>query len=135
MQSMNTRASVLVITAALGASCLGRQLTFDRLRAADRIDIRTNHQQPLRTIRDPEVIDAARDAVARHDAGWKTPWYGSPVPRLQVSFFHGTELVGGYGVGKDFLTTESGPALLTRPVPPEEAARIAQILGVPITDE
>jgi hypothetical protein len=135
MRSLNTASLVVALTAALSASCLGHHLTFDHLRGADRVEVTTRHQRLLKTIREPAVISAASEAVARHDAGWEAPWHGTPVVRLQVSFFRGDRLVGGYGVGKDFLTTDPGPALMSRSITPEEAARIAQVLGLTLPEE
>src|SRR5262245_32837775 len=108
-------------------------MTFDHLRGADRVEIRTNNDQRVKTIRDPAVTRAARAAVARHDLGWKKPWYGTPVPALQVNFFRDVRLLGGHGVGGDFLTTDPGPSFMLRSITPQEVDEITLLLGVALT--
>jgi len=121
---------VLLVLTAVQLACLGRQVTFDHLRGADRVEVRTIHDGRVTTIRDPAVISAAQAAVARHDMGWDSPRSGAPAPMIQVSFYRGDLLLGGYGVGKDFLTTDQGGASLSRSIVPEEAEQITRLLRV-----
>ena len=127
--------AVVLLCAVVVFGCFGHAMTFDHLRDVDRVEVRTNHDKLLKTIQDAAVIAAAQAAVARHDLGWSTPWYGTPVPRLQVNFYKAGQLLGGYGVGIDFLTTDPGPTFMSRAITHSEALQIAATVGVPLPSE
>jgi hypothetical protein len=123
----------LVVLACVG--CLGEQVTFEGLRDADRIEVTTRHGQLTTAVHDPSVIAAVHAMVAKHDSGWSTPRYGTPEPLLHVSFYRGTRLLGGFGLGKDFLTSGPGPKFMMRSVPTADIAAIARMLQVPLGND
>jgi hypothetical protein len=113
---------------ALAAGC-GRRLAFDHLNRADRIEVRAN-AQVLRVIEDQTTIAQARQFIAGRADGWRQNVAGTPIPVFVVYFYAGEQSLGGYGVGADFLTSDPGGGLLTRPVSPSECAKVAASLGV-----
>jgi len=121
-------AIAIAVLASVG--CWGQQVTFEHLQHADRIEV-TRHGVLTTTVRDPNVIGAVYAMVARHDSGWRTPSHGSPAPVLHVKFFRGSELLGGFGLGKDFLTSNPGPLFMMRTIPATETAELARMLQVP----
>lgn len=113
-----------------GFACTGEQVIFDGLRDADRIEVTTSHTKVLAAIQDPDTIAAVHAIVARHDLGWSTPWFGTPVPTLQVNFYRGSRLLGGFGLGEDFLTSDPGRRFMMRSIPATETQEIVRLLGV-----
>jgi hypothetical protein len=113
----------------------GRHLTFEHLKDAERVEVRTNHDRLVRKVEDAVVMADARAFILAHADGWETPWYGTPVPRLQVNFYRGERLIGGFGVGRDFLTTDPGPVFMSRSVQGQDVEELLRRLSVAMQSE
>ncbi|HNY40237.1 MAG TPA: hypothetical protein PKJ41_07575 [Bryobacteraceae bacterium] len=118
--------------AAVGVMLLGcgQRVPFERrLAGSSRIEVRHN-DRVLRAVDNEATITKAVEFITSRSGGWSQDWAGTPVPVFVVYFFRGKQIVGGYGVGPDFLTTDPGPVFWSRSVSPSEAREIANILGV-----
>lgn len=127
---MRGRIGAVCLLVLAGLGCTGEQVTFDALRGADRIEVLTSHAEVVSTIEDPATIAAVQAMISRHDLGWSAPWLGTPVPPLQVNFHRGRRLLGGFGLGEGFLTSDPGPTFMMRSIPATETQEIARLLGV-----
>lgn len=57
-------------------------------------------------ISDPNDLSRIVAFVDSHRSDWSTPWFGVPVPIVEVQLFDGQQAQGSFGVGKDFLETQ-----------------------------
>src|SRR5580704_2097171 len=65
-------------------------------------------------ISDPGEISRIAAFVDFHRTGWGTPWYGVPVPVVEVEFFDGQKLKGTFGAGKDFFETQRDGSFVSK---------------------
>jgi hypothetical protein len=65
-------------------------------------------------ISDPKDLSRIAAFVDSRRTGWGTPWYGVPVPIVELKFFDGQKLKGTFGVGKDFLETQREGAFFSK---------------------
>jgi hypothetical protein len=97
---------VTVFATACGAS--GKTCTCPALADASRIEVRTNLNEPLATVTTSEEIARARAFVDSHPSGWYQPWAGTPVPPVVLYFYRDETLLGGFGVGDNFIVAAGG---------------------------
>ena len=71
-------------------------------------------------ISDPKNLSRIAAFVDSRRTGWGTPWYGVPVPIVEVEFFDGPKLKGTFGVGRDFFETQREGAFFSKNASPSE---------------
>ena len=129
-------APVLGSLAALGLmACAlnGRTLDFSPLRDADRVEIRTRDDAPVKTLTDRRQIRAALDFVERHSSGWKDPVAGPRVPTFMLYFYREREALGAYGVGADYLVSyPPHHGFRSRSVPGDQIRELLNVLGLSV---
>jgi hypothetical protein len=57
-------------------------------------------------ISDPKDVSRIVIFVDSQRANWVTPWYGIPVPFVEVQLFDGQKAQGSFGVGQSFFETQ-----------------------------
>ena len=124
-----TRRALLALGVSVFALACGRHLTFEHLARADRLEVRRRNTI-LFASEDRDTISKARTFILARSDGWDKDWAGTPIPVFTVYFLSAGQVLGGYGVGPDFLTTDPGPGFLSRSIRGTEAAEIASVLGV-----
>jgi|ERR1700677_2057653 len=65
-------------------------------------------------ISDPKDVSGIAAFVDSRRTGWGTPWYGVPVPIVEVKFFEGERLKGTFGVCRDFFETQREGAFFSK---------------------
>src|SRR3984957_13456465 len=65
-------------------------------------------------ISDPGDLSRISAFLDFNRTGWGAPWYGVPVPIVEVKFFDGQKLKGTFGVGKDFFETQREGSFLSK---------------------
>jgi hypothetical protein len=130
---MSIRPAHLTVALVPLACAAGRQcdMRFDRLRAADRVVISSNLNKPLRTIADTQLIAQLVGFALDHQADWRAPWYGTPVPSFRAQFYRGSTFLGDLGIGGDFLEAQGCDGFQSRSVSAPDRARIVALFGVP----
>lgn len=63
----------------------------------------------VRDVRDPTAISAVISFVNARLDGWYEPWYGLPVPNLEIHFWQGNSRVGTFGSGTNFFSRGGFP--------------------------
>ena len=65
-------------------------------------------------ISDPKDLSQIAAFVDSRRTGWGTPWYGVPVPIVEVKFFDGQHLKVTFGAGRDFFETQREGAFFSK---------------------
>jgi|HubBroStandDraft_6_1064221.scaffolds.fasta_scaffold155712_2 hypothetical protein len=68
----------------------------------------------------PEDLSRIAAFVDSHRTGWGTPWYGVPVPIVEIELFDGPRLKGTFGLGRDFFETQRDGAFFSKNASPSE---------------
>jgi hypothetical protein len=71
-------------------------------------------------ISDPGDLSRITAFVDSRRTGWGTPWYGVPVPIVEVEFFDGQKPKATFGVGRDFFETQREGAFFSKNASPSE---------------
>jgi hypothetical protein len=67
-------------------------------------------------ISDPKDISRIVIFVDSQRANWVTPWYGIPVPFVEVQLFDGQQAKGSFGVGESFFETQREGSFFSKSV-------------------
>jgi hypothetical protein len=123
------RIGMLAAVALLAHGCAGRECSFQKIRKASRVEVRTNLNQPIATITDPAVTLAAADFLDKHHSGWYQPWAGTPIPPVNFYFYREEQLIDGFGLGREFIaaTGRTCPRYITDLKPNESSAFLSSI--------
>lgn len=71
-------------------------------------------------ISDPKDLSRIVTFVDSQRANWGTPWFGIPVPKVEVQLFDGQKAKGSFGVGKDFFETQREGGFFSKKASPGE---------------
>ncbi len=71
-------------------------------------------------ISDPKGISRIVTFVDSQRANWGTPWFGVPVPIVEVQLFDGQDAKGSFGAGRDFFETQREGGFFSKNVSPRE---------------
>ena|SRR5579863_6595887 len=71
-------------------------------------------------ISDPNDLSPIVAFVNLHRSNWGTPWFGVPVPIVEVQLFDGEQARGNFGVGKDFIETQRDGGFFSQSALPSE---------------
>jgi hypothetical protein len=80
----------------------------------------SNGSKYIWKISDPKELSRIAAFVDSRRTGWSTPWYGVPVPTVEVRFFNAQQTRGSFGVGKDFFETQRDDAFFSKKATPGE---------------
>lgn len=115
----------------LGCSLHGHRIDFKPLERADRIEVRTRVDAPVKSINDPAQVQAARDFIRHYGSGWEDPLRGPLVPTFMLYFYEGQRGLGGFGIGSGYIVSHPPTAgFWSRDVPPQEIDRLLRVLGL-----
>jgi len=113
--------AVLVITPL--AACGGRQHDFPPLGPVTTANLwisASNGSKYGWKISDPKDLSPIAAFVDSHRSKWGTPWYGVPVPIVEVQLFDGQQLRVTFGVGKNFFETQREGGFFSQSASPSE---------------
>jgi hypothetical protein len=116
-----------MVALALFCGCGG--VSFPELRGVTRAEVRTNHNELIKEISDPEQIRQLVAFVNARRTGWGDRFDGVPVPERVVNFYDGKEFRGHFGWGRDFFEMQrDNRGFFSREANPEEVKEFQQIL-------
>ena len=117
-----------VVCMAVGCA-LTQPPDFSPLSRADRIEIKTGMNQPVKAVTEPAQIKAVAGFIEHYQAGFGIPWLGAPIPKHVLNFYQGNQDLGGFGIGVSFLS--AGPMnLLTQEITERERDEVLKLLGL-----
>lgn len=110
----------------------GKNIDFDVLRLADRVEVRTAADRPVITLTGRQPIELAVSFIQDHRAGWREPWYGPNIPSLMLYFYKGDRKLGGFGLTRETLVIDPtmGVGWVSRKIDSDEADRFLKQLGL-----
>lgn len=111
------------------SGCSEREISFEHLQTADRVQVATATNRPVATITDTAKVQAVLEFLDAHRSGWSERLGGS-LPRLILRFFDGDHFLGSIGVGPDYLADQPERSLASTAVRPSEITSIMASLGV-----
>lgn len=115
----------------MGCGLHGHRIDFTPLERADRIEVRTRLDAPVKSITDPVQVRAALDFIKKYRSGGKDPLSGPLVPRFMLQFYTGQEGLGGFGVGSRHIVSNPPTAgFWSREVPRDEIDRLVRALAL-----
>jgi hypothetical protein len=121
--------SVIVVCTALVAC--SRSLDFSPLANADRIDVRTSADHPIKEITDAQQVAAAMAFIMKNADGWREHPSGPVVPDLMLYFYRGSSRLGGFGISRDHIVAD--PTVygwLSRSISAEQRDTLLKALGL-----
>jgi hypothetical protein len=133
------RAQIAILGLALLAQSCSRgsrfeKRSFESLRQADRLEVRKGGAHIVAASADPAVIATGREFILSRSDGWSEGLTGAPRPVFVAFFYSGNRLLGGFGVGRAYLTSQPASPLYYRVASPQEVAAIAAALRVSLED-
>jgi hypothetical protein len=124
---------VLWITILVLLACGGSKRTFSPLGAVDNANLwvtANDGSKHGRKISDPKDLSRIVIFVDSQRANWATPWFGTPVPFVEVQLFNGQQPMGSFGVGKHFFATQREGAFYSKGAAPNEVHSFFDALGL-----
>jgi hypothetical protein len=119
--------------AALVLSCGCGGVLFPELKGVTRAEVRTNHDELIKEISDPEQIRRLVAFVNSRRSGWETPWRGVPVPKHVINFYEGEQFAGHFGWGESFFETQrDSRGFFSRDATPEEVEEFRRLVGIDV---
>ena len=100
---------VVLLTAASLLACGGNKRDFPPLGPVTTANLWVTANDGSKygwKISDPKDLSRIVIFVDSQRANWGTPWFGIPVPFVEVQLFDGQQTKGSFGVGKDFFETQ-----------------------------
>jgi hypothetical protein len=108
--------------------------SFENLRQANRLEVRKGGAHIVAASADPAVVATARAFIMSRSDRWIKGPSGAPLPVFVVLFYSGDRVLGGFGVGRTYLT-DLADHYLYRLASPQEVAAIAAALRVSLEEE
>jgi hypothetical protein len=115
-------------TGCVDNSC--EDMRFQRFREANRIEIKDNRDNILRTLKKPSDIHALVEFTTSHKSGWNVPWTGAPIALITAEFYQGDKFLGDFGLGSNFLAAQGCGYFQSRDLNPQDRAVLIQLFGV-----
>jgi hypothetical protein len=111
-----------------------RTLDFSELSAADLIivtDLTALSDKELRRIQDPTTIAYVHEFLNRHQAGWREPFGGPPIPEIRLEFYADDRRLGGVGLdSKQLIADPTTQGWWSSPLSSNERDQFLRHLGV-----
>lgn len=85
----------------------------------------------IKEIRDPEQV--ARIVAFANDnlTGYREPWFGEPLPAIDVAFYDRRRYVGHFGVGPEFFEIHRGSiTFMSRPASEPQVREIMRLINI-----
>lgn len=131
---MKVNLLTMLIAASIVVSCGGRrEFSFSPLGSVTSITLSISARDGskyLFKISDPKEISSIIAFVDARRANWGTPWYGIPVPKVEVQFFDGQRLKGSFGVGENFFETQRDGGFFSKTASSNEVRGFLTLLNV-----
>lgn len=124
--------AVLVIAMPLLASC-GTKRDFSPLGPVTTANLWISASDGSKygwRISDPKDLSRIVTFVDSQRANWGTPWYGIPVPAVEVQLFDGQHLKETFGAGKDFFEAQYQGGFFSKDVPAREIHSFFDAVGL-----
>ena len=105
------------------AACGGRKRSFPVLGPVTTANLWISAEDGSKygwKISDPSDLSQIVSFVDSHRSNWETPWFGVPVPIVEIQFFYGDRAQGSFGAGKDFFETQRDGGFFSRSASPGE---------------
>jgi hypothetical protein len=81
-------------------------------------------------ISDPKDLSRIAAFVDSRRINWGTPWFGVPVPFVEVQLFDGEKGQGSFGVGRDFFETQREDGFFSKSASPSEIRGFFDVLNL-----
>jgi hypothetical protein len=98
-----------LLIAVLLAGCAGNKRELPPLGPVTQADLcisASDGSKYIWKVSDPADLSRIVTFVNSHRNNWGTPWFGVPVPIVEVRLFDGQQARGSLGAGKDFFETQ-----------------------------
>jgi hypothetical protein len=117
------RMFIALLAAATMAACGGHKHDFAPLGPVTQADLwiqAGDGSSNIWKISDTKDLAHVVSFVDSKRTNWGTPWYGPPVPTVNVRFYDGEKFKGSFGVGKNFFATQRDGGFFSRNASPSE---------------
>jgi hypothetical protein len=114
---------VALLIAAPLLGCSGRKRGFSPLGPVTTANLWISASEGSKygwKISDPKDLSRIVSFVDSQRESWGTPWFGTPVPVVEVQLFDGQRARGSFGVGKDFFETQREGGFFSKTASPTE---------------
>lgn len=89
---------------------------------------RAHSGESRKEIVDPVAVSKIVRFINEQGSGWKTPWYGIPIPSLELRLYDARQFKGSFGAGKTFFETQRGGAFFVKNVSPKDVTRLTVLV-------
>jgi hypothetical protein len=119
--------AMLTILSAYGCGKPREQrLDFTPLSKATRVEVTVRGYEPVATISRKERVLEASAFIQKYPDKWRDS-LSPAAPEFMFEFYDGTQHIGGFGVGRTYVTNGS----LSRELPPDEIVALVRKLELP----
>jgi hypothetical protein len=120
---------VLVLLLVGGCGTTGK--SFSPLGSVTLIKVKKNNGVRVREdISELRLINQIVEFVDSNRKDWGRPWYGIPVPTVNLEFYDGQIFKGSFGLGKNFFETQRDGGFWSKDVPADQVGRLADLLAI-----
>jgi hypothetical protein len=85
----------------------------------------------VKEIRDPGQVARIVAFANANLSGYREPWFGEPLPAIDVAFYDRRRYVGHFGVGLEFFEIHRGSiTFMSRPASEQQVHEIMQLINV-----
>ncbi|HJU27842.1 MAG TPA: hypothetical protein VJ718_01650 [Candidatus Binataceae bacterium] len=89
------------------------------------------HGDVLKEIRDPTQVARIVAFANENLTGYREPWFGEPLPAIDVAFYDRRRYVGHFGVGPEFFEIHRGMiTFMSRPASERQVREIMRLINV-----
>ena len=81
-------------------------------------------------VSDPKDLSRIAAFVDSRRTDWGVPWYGVPVPIVEVRFFDGQQAKGSFGVGRNFFETQRQGGFFSKSASPSEIRGFYEVVNL-----
>jgi hypothetical protein len=105
----------LLLGSCFNSGCLrGSKIALPVLGRVTLIKVKKDGKEIRTKISDEQSIVKIIEFVDARNEGWEKPWYGIPVPTLEIEFYDGQDFKGSFGVGKGFFRNSTKGRILVQ---------------------
>jgi hypothetical protein len=114
---------VAVVLAMLLAACGGSKRDFSPLGPVTTANLWISASDGSKygwKISDPKDLSRIVTFVDSQRDNWSAPWFGIPVPIVEIQLFDGQQAKGSFGAGMDFFETQRDGGFFSKSASPTE---------------